>query len=321
MRKHYDRIAGMMLSGAALLPALLLTGCGLDSIDDTERTVTYSVYNHITRLDGTGSVIATQGSYRLFFNVTQGWANITSTDLMYDNTKHMVSTIDMGYSGNAYVNPDMGIRGEVIRLDGGEGNVAAAGSSSVTSLSAVTSPFHNYVVTVTVPGYPVTGAGMSRLVMGYDYADTYRVRTFYPDNTFAGKTVTDWPDSEAAGGVATMEGENTIYRLVMDIEKGTADMIMYEPKFSDKMPPISALVLKGLTLTLTPSGYEVTGTGVIPEQLEAGATTPVEAFPFNSIRIVTTDSGMTQASIDFTVAGRFHGSFTGECIWTDSKAE
>lgn len=153
----------------------------------------------------------------------------------------------------------------------------------------------------------------SYTVMQYNYGD-WLVRTFWPDMTFKGKTVTS-----GAGMDGSYENEDISYRVKMQLGLGgtlsdKADLYIFNAKFAANMPfEIKLILLKDLDLKFTNDGYEVSGSQIIPFMLEGGQLEETKRFAFNSIKMVV-DGDLTQMKADYEVASMYRGSFTGASI-------
>lgn len=158
--------------------------------------------------------------------------------------------------------------------------------------------------------YSIPGGNfMSYTLMSYRLGPLCRVRTFWPDLVMKGETKT------SVNGVAGSEfsSEEITYRLKIDTDKNRAVLVMYDVKFNPNMPSMNALIVPGLRVRALDEGFEIDGMDINPLYIEGGKLMENPSFPFNSIHFVSNDD-LTGGTLDFTVAGRFTGQFTGKGV-------
>lgn len=297
--------------GALLAAPMLLASCS--NLDEPgpgttqEAKVGCSVINHLTPLDSSKEILMTKGDYTVGLNATKREATVTTSNLKFGNTDHAFGTLPMGLTATGYNSPYAGY-GEIYAFGSTGGNLAAGGAAQVSNLSAKLSPF-GYFTSTFVPGYTQYSSVPLRLVMSYRYDEDYTVKTLAADSFYGGKTTTTYPGQ--GGAVQTFETEAPMYRVVLNVDKMTADVIIYDAQFASMMPKLTAMVVEGLTLTATRDGFTAKGENIIPSTVEGGMVTPYPSFPFTSLEVRTTGGDLTQVSIDYVVGGRFTGKFTG----------
>lgn len=298
----------LLLAAPAIFPSC---NSDDDNNDYTSRT-TFTVYNHVAPLNGGGNAKVSKGNYTLSMNIGPQTLEMMSNDLSFDGKEYVLGTQTVAYKTQGFTNTQNGGYSEIYSFNSGDNNIAMPGTGSVTGLKAIVSPFMYFNKNVALSDYPTITTSSFRLAMNYTYDNALRVKTFYPDSFFGGKTKTTYTMGGQAGEYTT---EKPMYRLYMDINKGTADVIIYSVQFADKMPELTALVVKGLRLTFTADGYVAEGKDIVPDQIENGSRTPNPRYVFKDIKVTNNSSNLVSANIEFNVADSFHGSFNGDYMW------
>ena len=147
-------------------------------------------------------------------------------------------------------------------------------------------------------------------VLKYNIGNEYTVRTFCRDAYYAGTTTTHYTDKD--GNAGSFENKEIVYRAVINVEKMTADVVIYNAQFAPQQPQkITAMVLKALPVETMANGYRITGEDIIPEVVEGAATTPNPNYPFKKFSMTTTSDNLDQVAMEFNVGDRYHGLFSG----------
>lgn len=194
------------------------------------------------------------------------------------------------------------------------GAATGAGNAEVSNLNGyVTNIVQYYKPTL---GEPLAGNVVSPLPFITYHVNDYIVKTFAENSYFAGETVTQYPTE---GGQETFKNSDPIYRVQFSSDMKKADVVIYKACFAksmkDKGIVLEGIYVKGLDVKLTRSGYELSGTDIIPESLgDGGALLPYERYKFDSINIRTVNGDMSQISCDYVVASVFRGTFTGYSV-------
>lgn len=148
-------------------------------------------------------------------------------------------------------------------------------------------------------------------VIQYTLNNTWKVRTFWPDVTFRGSTVTSYP-----GMTEPYENTEMSYRVIMKLKDNLptdkADVIFYNAKFAPPAPEVT-VVLKDLDLKFTDKGYTIAGNNIIPQMYMDQVLADNPKYKFNAFNL-SVSGDLTGANIEYTVADVFHGSFTGRYI-------
>lgn len=289
---------------AASAALLLLSSCGEDEKVNTQ-TSSYPVYNLVTPVNGIGEPELSLGTYSLLYDFANG--------------KVTTSCTNVAVGGKAY---KFGLEELPFKLVYSTYGETAAFSS--TNPLMTTSPELNVnnlkcEVTTSFLVYPSAVPGVTGmtnfnplLLMSYNIGNEYTVRTFVPDNTFSGKTMTTFTTQDGASG--SYANDRIIYRAVLRVQDKKADVVIYRAKFAEQAPEIAAMILKDLDLEFNGTGYVIRGTEVIPEVVEGTGATPNTRYPFNSFVLSTTNSTLTSVRCEYTVSSRFNGVFSGSVL-------
>lgn len=305
-----------------LFAAAALT-VGLSSCDPGSGTstqnYTLSTYNLIVDSYGREEPLVVPSYYRYDFDLNTGKATITSELALSSNRSITINAEDVPFGFRYFTEKGTNNIYEVINLVGelpgktSEGELLSDLNCELTAM--VYTPPINYVSLpkLTLPANKFT-------IMQYNMGDKL-VKTFWPDVTFRGTTTSNYV-SPSTGSATTYEGYGTSYRVVMDLEKMKATVVMYYPRFAEEMPDfITNIVLKDLDLKFGYSGYEVSGTEIIPMYYEmSGEGTPFPSYKFDKF-MMTSTGDMVNCDIDFSVAGKYQASFSGAYALKSSAAE
>lgn len=148
----------------------------------------------------------------------------------------------------------------------------------------------------------------------YRLGQNNMVYTFWTDLYYCGKTVAEVmgkPDSN-------YENLDIGYRIKFDLKKSKATVVIYNAKFNEHMPAMKYLILPNLDVQFTNDrGYVIEAENVVPLCVEgnsdenAGVLLDNPSFPFTSFKFQA-ENNMVEGTCEFTVAGRFYGSFVGK---------
>ncbi|MCH5231752.1 MAG: hypothetical protein J1F43_08160, partial [Muribaculaceae bacterium] len=181
--------------------------------------------------------------------------------------------------------------------------------ANISNANFLLTPYFNYPQYYGIaPTYNNPG---NVVVASYTYNDSYEVKTFQPVTFFKGTTETRYPYK---GEVQTYSTETIYYQLGIDVTKtpNKAKMIMYQAKFTSvEQEPKKDIIIEDLDVNYDNGVITVSGKDVIPGILEGNEVTPYPSFTINNIEFKTTNADLTWATINFTVAGIYEGSFTG----------
>lgn len=283
--------------------ALLALGACSTEVEDQTQTVGYAAVNLITPLNG-GEPFASKGSYRFFLNLTQAKGTVSTSSLMIDNKAYSFQTDTVSYS---YI----GGQGMVIRMQNLKGNLDGDKDMPLSGANFDITSYY-YVANISVPGYSQLPENSYPYVIGQYTAGNWDVATFQEDASYYGVTTTSYAGE--GGALQSYTNEEMLYRVIIDIDKKTADVIIYNAKFAEPAPTLQAILLKDLNVTWNQGSYSITGEEVVPGVAEGASWTDNPNYVFNKFEMTTTNRKLTQADMEYQVAGRFNGHFSGSYI-------
>lgn len=274
----------------------------LVSCKEGENYGTYPVVsaNYIVDLE-TGECSASLSNYKFYINYTQSVGSLSCDNLLINNVTYNLTTTETPSATTLY-----GI--DLKNLKG-----SAKGSSSyefVSNKCTFTTGF--YLATPSGTKLPQAFSD-DFLAANYRLGDKYWVRTFNPGGYYVGTTYTTYPGAE---GVETAQSTSISYGLVLNFVENTADLYIYNAKFSNNPnePDNKNILVGNLSMELTYNGIVISGEDVVPGLYEGGDWTDYPAFSFNKILVELVGEEMTTVQVNYTVAGRFTGAFTGTCV-------
>ncbi len=152
------------------------------------------------------------------------------------------------------------------------------------------------------------------ITVTFNVPGQYQVRAFPPRCYFGGTTVSTYKDAQ--GNDKRYESTSAQFGLDMDVAARKATVTIHNAKFAEEMPgSLTRMELKGLTIEGDREhGYKLVGKDIIPVVGEGAAAVPYKQFVFNEIEFHPTNNLMTLGECEFTVAGRYHGKFTGSFV-------
>lgn len=127
-------------------------------------------------------------------------------------------------------------------------------------------------------------------VMSYNVEDKYQVRTFPQDIFYSGLST--------SSGIGQFSYDKTIYRVVVNPEKSTASVIVYNAKLAENMPQIH-FALNDLKLIPRNGGYDIVGVNIIPDNIVEG--TKYEKYPITSFKLSTLSTDLTSIKIEYSM--------------------
>lgn len=280
--------------GIAALSMLTMASCDT-SVNDSTTSVSYATLNYVTPLDGQSAPFITDAAYRYFFNLSKGRASVAMDGLSIDNVKYSFSTDTVPFTQTAYqVNNSIAF---VNRITGVKGNVNKDSLLPVSDFNCeMTGLFYwyrNVIPGIDTPSLLSNDGTM--IIMQYNIGQEYSVKTLQPDAFFCGTTHT------SVQGAEPFESTDMAYRVKFNKGFKTVDVIIYNAKFSDKAPSLSAVVLKNLDVKFRSGTYSIEGTNIIPFVPESGALTEYKNYPFERFSLDIKDNALTQATISYKV--------------------
>lgn len=338
--------------GLVAIAGLLLSSCELGVKDSTFKN-SYFTYNLIAPKDG-GASDATASYYTFDLNLTQSTGTIATT-LLYnkaqysftsnevamkpanwayvfsgfkanvnndvtlplENTK-LIQTVDIVYPYAVFQDPDN--KDNVFKLNGFYPNKEdnAVGGNPIDGVLYTTprefsyDSYNNGYWMNSIP--PV-------LVGQYEIGQDFSVKTFSCDNTYEGQTQTSYPNRE--GGKDSAFSKTIYYRVVLDVTKSKAYVVIYNAKFSNvPAEPIKPVVyLKDLDIIWGNGYYTIHGTNLPSYVIDGGKMDINEDFTFSEFTMNTVGNEMVGANISYKVINsiggyniEYEGHFSGQCV-------
>lgn len=293
--------------------AMLTAGTSCEKNDpESTYTISYPVYNLYTPLSSDQASHVSAATYQLQYDFINATIEIGATGLTWNNATYSFNTDATRFTDGYY---DDG--GEVVEFKNAKATVAGM---TVDMSGMLTN--RKYYTKQTVPditGGVVNYSEIPVIAFSYNIGDLYSVRTFNPEAYMGGTTQTVY---EMKGETKTYTNDKMLYRTIIDTQKMTADMVIYNARFAEEMPiALLAVVVKNLKVEWIPNGYRISGTDVTPLYLEANQLQPIPAYTFNSVSLSTVGDRLTDFVIDYEVAGKYKGHFNGSVILTTSSKD
>lgn len=302
-----------------------LTSCDSDEGENT-YSVQYATTNLLTPTDGSASQ-ASMGIYTFAFNFTNGTESVATTSLTFNNSTHSFATVGERYSdvalthGMGYLVKDLeGTMDNNLNISDCTFLVASwpipdgidyvPNKRWIPKVKDGNGVMNYHPGAMARPGYDI-----SPLVVGeYKIGALYTVNTFTTDASYFGTTTTSFNGETATS-------DKIIYRVFIDLSNNTADVVIYDGKFStsDREPSKPVIYLPGLKVVYSGGNYTVSGTGIVPKIPEGEGTSEVltdyPTFTFDTFELKTVpDSYLSTVTIDYKVAGKYEGKFTGKYV-------
>lgn len=303
---------------SALAVMISFSSCSKDGYNEITRTIGAPAITLITsNSDGSVSVIPGTYSFSITMTDTETTGSVTSPEIIANNTSLAFSTDVQTYKSSGYD----------VFFENAHGTVGNSSmelnNANFQALYLYDKEFNKYngfyFNTAEVGKYTFAISNYSNLYMtlaSYNLGSAYSARTFPVDCFFVGNTTTTYPQSDTPYNT-----DKIMYRVMMKQDKETgkfsADMLLYDAKFSGvpAEPTKVAILVPNLNVEFSATGVSISGENVVPSVYESGEYVPNETYVFNNIRFTTTNSLYTEATIDYTVMGVFHGYFSGSyCV-------
>lgn len=282
-----------------------LTACK-DSDTKNEYNFSVPTLNIITNLsDGTGVASNTLYDYELKDVSGTLTGSVSCSGIVLDGTSYTLKTNTASYQTNAYTVVFKNVTGVMT----GNQNIPVSNGNFTFTTVFNTPQLLGLTTTLRLPDQVA--------VCQYNVGDEYTVKTFPQNPFYTGKTVTQYPSGD---GMASNESKTIYYQLSLDLENNSADINIYNSKFSGSpMEPVHPLItVKGLDIDFSDGQVTVTGNDIIPEIVEGNVATPYPNYIFNTVEFKTTSVDLTECEFNYTVAGRFQGTFQGSYLYGNS---
>lgn len=322
------------------LSGLLLASCNNEPGKST-ATSTYATCNMIFPLTGEEGTMSA-GYYTFFLDRNEGLMTVSTDNLRFDNTDHKFASnpVTLEYP-TAYQLFMTGVTADasngVMAMSNGTFFISPYQFPNDFDPTNVFTPAYKNAngQSEYIPGtifYPSLNGNISPLIVSnYKLGNEYMVRTFICDAFYTGDTTTSYMFN---GVLGTNSSKTTIYRVIMDIQKKKAGIVLYNAKFSaaPQEPVKEAIYLPDLDIKITTNGYEITGTDIVPLVPEGTSyfpnpdgVTPMPSYTFKSFKMVTTNTWMTDVMMQYQVNNPmdensdYNGLFSGSYLTLPEK--
>ena len=316
----------LTIGAVSALMAGTLMSCDTDG--NTEITYNYvaSTYNLYTRLDGAEGYDIQMANYQL---------KILAHDYTVETTAESMA-IPGGGKLNIKLNP---IKYELYQggLDGhgavlykfGATNPSESGAS-VQDLSVyftqacfIPETINGLKINLLVPNVSGQGVGYPGypfyFVANYKLDNRWLVRTFWPDQSFDGKTELDINGS-------TVVNEKMRYRVAMKVDESgvignKADVLIYQAALAaDQTSSQKVVVLKDLDLQFSKNGWTVSGTNITGQTMNSDKLEPNTDYVFNTFTASATGD-MTQMTCSYELNSNTEGQFSGSYMLKPTQTQ
>lgn len=223
-----------------------------------------------------------------------------------------VTELEFNDNDYAFLFPDV----KYAQLSYGNGSVVTFTSPGVQETGGSASSGRLEAKITTVYDISIITGNYLRLVrqplVTLNVDDRYKVQTFNASAVYPGTTATWYV---AGNQRVEYTDQNVVYMVSMDLEKKKAYILIQNGKFAEQMPAISLMKLEGLDIEYVHGGYIIKGQNIVPQVAEGTEFTPNPSFTFDNFVVRTMSEDLTTVAMDFKVAGRFNGSFSGVAAW------
>lgn len=338
--------------GLIAMAGLLFTSCDLGTKDSTFKN-SYFTYNLVTPKDG-GESDATASYYTFDLNLSQSTGTIATT-VIYNKSQYSFATNEVamqsanwayvfnGFKGNVnnsvtmplenakmlqtvniiypyavFQDPDN--KDNIFKLNGFYPNKEdnAVGGTPIDGV-LYTTP-NTFTYDSYSNSYWINN--ISPVLVGqYEIGQDFSVKTFSCDNTYEGTTQTSYPNM--TGGKDSALSKTIYYRIVLDVAKSKAYVVIYNAKFSNspKEPIKPVVYLKDLDITWGNGSYTVHGTNLPSYVIDGGKVDVNPDFTFSEFSMTTVGYEMVGANISYKVVNsigamniEYEGHFGGQCV-------
>lgn len=282
-----------LLIGAALLAIAGGTSCNNKESVITQN-YTQGALNIITDLDN-GNTYTSVGRYFFDLDITKQTGYVEVSNLIINNNSLTFKTENQEY---ITLGPDVYFKDVTIT------------SQNIKDANFLLTPFFYTPANVNIPG-TFRPQFSYEVVAQFYIGDEYMVKTFQPITFYKGTTTTGY---NTADGPATFDTETIYYQLTLDTEKNKGVIEMFNAKFSGvpAEPAKQQIILEDLDVEYVDGGIKVSGEEIVPlVVMDGGEPLPTEGYTFDFIEFQTTNFNLTQCQIDYSVAGRYTGTFKG----------
>lgn len=311
----FQNMKKLLLLGIASMAAAGLVSCEKESENYSSATISVKAYNLFTPVvAGKGDPFISNSVYSFVLTMPQDVVSINAGAMAAPGGNAVTFTTSQMPIDRSYPTVDNNMR-ETDAFNAANPSLSGADITNLKGVltTAIYAP-QSYDDPTFLPDYTwiLPASSYCFAFMQYQYGTDWNVRTFWPDMTYRGNTVTTYPQMPEPFNSDSIE-----YRVVMKTENGLltgkADVIMYNAQFAPQAPPLEVVLVKDLDLAFSDAGYTISGKDLIPYYLgDGGELLENKRFMFNSLE-ATVQGDLTNISISYQVAGMYNGSFNGSC--------
>lgn len=266
-----------LLSAAMLVSTLALTSCLGGSTDDQRLTYNYGgseCFNRVIDLQTGGEFIASAPTYNLQYNTTAGNVDIALSNII----------LSQGASPLSFKFPTM-----TYSQDPNDGFIVTTGRSITPENMGASSYVFDQFNLRAYFGRALGSVYYIRYQLDINNEPRYEVTTYATRNAYIGPvsaTNLENPDEIYSNADNLQAQADTYYVVLLNQEKRTATIQVYNGKYTDTMTPLTFMV-KDVPFTFTPDGYSVV----------AGTDQPLPVYTATSGENPAEGLGMTNVSI------------------------
>lgn len=293
----------LFLIGAGIL---MFASVSCDRETTSVQTNTIQLCSLVTSLDGNEDVTVSETSYTLKLDYGNNTLSTSTTNLEVGGNKYSFATDEIP-GKNSYDEK----HGNVLKVSSPSAGMASGnGQLPISDFTCEIYSAAQYELPY-IPNMNISTGIYQPVILGFNLGN-YKVRTFQKDVFFTGQTETEFRTQ--SGELSNFSTKGTMYRVIMDVDKKKATVIIYQAKFAEQMPEQKVMILNDLDLSFSSAGYTVSGKDIIPSVVEGVSATPNDNFPFTTFQFSTTGDKLTNVIGSYVVAGRFNGFFSGSSI-------
>lgn len=289
--------------------AMLAASCN-PHVNDSTQSQGFPEYNLISDRSNPNELAqATEGSYKVTYNISKNTVDLTASDLIISNQKYSFETDTMGVYSKV-LSPKVSYMAFSKASNIGKG-------AKVTNLSGyIPTCYVPYVADLFADKFEFVYSYSQRLQLEYDLDDQYHITTFWPENCYLGQTyITDDATSHSTRNIG--------YFVQIDFSKKTAKTYVlgmeFGPTANEGEPHV--ILIEEIPVKFTNSGYVLEAASpktTIPGKVDdKNAFVESPDYKVTDFLITLVSADMTNVAISFKIAGKdinFHGSSIVETL-------